>query len=65
MTERGGKRQGAGRKPLDASQKKKRKTVWLTPTEEALCLKLGNTVQEGIRNLIAEAMNCRKSERKA
>ena len=57
MAERGGRRRGAGRKPLDASEKKTPKTIWLSPEEKAFCLQFGDTVQDGIRHLIAEAMN--------
>lgn len=52
---RGGKRQGAGRKPLAPSNKKSPKTIWLSPAEQALCLRFGDTVQDGIRYLIREA----------
>lgn len=57
MGERGGRRQGAGRKPLDVSQKKSPKTIWLSPDEQAVCLQFGDTVQDGIRHLIREAVN--------
>jgi hypothetical protein len=56
MAGRGGKRQGAGRKPLDASDKKSPKTIWLLPAEQAFCLQFGDTVQDGIRRLIQQAM---------
>ena len=53
---RGGRRQGAGRKPLDLSERKQPKTIWLSPAEQQTCLKFGETIQDGIRHLISEAM---------
>lgn len=52
---RGGVRPGAGRKPSDPSGAKKPWTVWLSPAEQALCLRHGGTVQEGLRRLVAMA----------
>jgi hypothetical protein len=54
MTKHGGKRPRAGRRPLDASQKKQPKTVWLSPEEIAVCLRYGETAQDGIRHIIAQ-----------
>lgn len=52
----GGRRRGAGRKPLDPSEKKKPVTVWLGPDEREHCEQLGDNVQDGIRHLISESM---------
>lgn len=54
---RGGKREGAGRKPGDPSGSKRSKTIWLTPAEQAHCESLGQgSIQDGIRCLIAKSI---------
>ncbi len=52
---RGGRRQGAGAKPQDPAGRGKTIGVYLTPSEQQACLRHGQTVQEGLRRLIAGA----------
>ncbi len=54
-TAHGGHRQGAGAKPQDPAGRGKTIGVYLTPSEQAECLRHGKTVQEGMRRLIAGA----------
>jgi hypothetical protein len=50
---RGGKREGAGRRPLPPGQKSTRAWVFLTPAELAHIKALGNgNLSEGIRRLL-------------
>lgn len=49
--QRGGRREGAGRKPIP-DQRKHPVTVWLSPEERKVCEQLGESVQGGIKHLI-------------
>jgi hypothetical protein len=56
---RGGRRAGAGRKPVDPSGAMVKHTVRLTPTQTAHCEQGGGTVQEAARRLIEADMRKR------
>ncbi len=51
----GGRRRGAGSKPQDPAGRGKSYGVYLTPSEQATCLRHGATVQEGLRRLVRAA----------
>ena len=41
-----------GRLPLPENERKQQRTIWLTPDEITYLIKIGSTVQDGIRLLI-------------
>lgn len=56
--ERGGKREGAGRKPLPASERLQPVTVWLMPEQIEWIRKRGE-VSEFLRQCVEEMMSLR------
>jgi hypothetical protein len=58
---RGGKREGAGRKPRDDSGKGKPTTVWLTPADREALAELGLSVAEAMRLGIKAAQRRRRA----
>jgi hypothetical protein len=49
----GGRRPGAGRKPIDAEGRGRPVTIFLTPTDEARLRRLAPTFSEAVRRLLA------------
>jgi hypothetical protein len=53
----GGRRKGAGRKPLDQSGRGRAATIWLTPADEDQLRGLAPTLSEAVRRLLKERGN--------